>query len=522
MSDFVFRWHLAWTAGVVLAALVLWAAGLMTSSRAFGALVAGVAPAIIGLILWRAQDKLSQALVVVNWAIGGAVAAGLTGGTGGPLAVWCLAPLAAAVTYRRTRLIALGGALAMAAAACSAMSGVFLAPPALGPDLVHWLGFIGLLIVGAAFGAALVAYQGGEGLQRALAAQPQLLLALDSKGWVTGLVGHAPHGMSAEHLVGRSLLDLAQPDHWSAIERALEAARSTGAAEVGFAPAQDARAWGVLNLSRVDGSRLVGAVRDGRRQRVYEAELEHARDVAQAQNAGKSRFLANMSHELRTPLNAIMGFSDIMRQRLFGPMSERYGEYSELIYESGSHLLELINDILDMSKIEAERYELVRDEFDARDAIAGVLRLMRGQADRAGVNLRGVLAKEPLLAHADRRAIKQIVLNLISNALKFTLRGGSVTVSAQRVGDVLELVVADTGVGIGADDLARLGRPYEQAGAAEQRAGGTGLGLSLVRAFAELHGGEMAIESVLGEGASVTVRLPVMVAAPEPVPEPVR
>src|SRR5690606_2573675 len=146
-----------------------------------------------------------------------------------------------------------------------------------------------------------------------------------------------------------------------------------------------------------------------------------------------SRFLANMSHELRTPLNAIMGFSDIMRQRLFGPMSERYSEYSELIHESGSHLLELINDILDMSKIEADRYVLARDEFDARDAVAAVLRLMRGQAERAGIALRGDLARDPLAAFADRRAIKQIVLNLISNALKFTLRGGAVTVSAQRV-----------------------------------------------------------------------------------------
>ncbi len=522
MRTFALRWHLGWLAAVMLVVIALRAGGLLTSGRVLGALLAGAAPAIFGLVLWRAQDGFGRVLMVVNWAVGAAVAGVLTGGAGGPMAVWCLAPLAAAVALRRTRLIVLGAVLALAVAACTAAAGVLLSPPSLDPLVARWLGFAALIIVVAAFGAGLVALQGGEGLQRALAAQPQLLIALDAKGWVTGLAGHAPPGVAAAGLVGRSLLDIAAPDAWAALEKAIHAALSTGSAEAGFVPAGDRQGWSILNLRRVDGSRLVGAVRDGRDQRAREAALERAREAAEAQNAGKSRFLANMSHELRTPLNAIMGFSDIMRQRLFGPMPERYGEYSELIHESGSHLLELINDVLDMSKIEADRYELARDEFDARDAIAAVLRLMRGQADRAGVNLRGVLPKDPLQAYADRRAIKQIALNLISNALKFTLRGGSVTVSAQRLGEALELVVADTGVGIGADDLARLGRPYEQAGGAEQRAGGTGLGLSLVRAFAELHGGEMTIESALGEGTSVTVRLPVLMdAAPKtPAPKP--
>jgi cell cycle sensor histidine kinase DivJ len=135
---------------------------------------------------------------------------------------------------------------------------------------------------------------------------------------------------------------------------------------------------------------------------------------------------------------------------------------------------------------------------------------MRGQAERAGVTLRGVLPAEPLEADADRRAIKQIALNLVSNALKFTPRNGSVTLTAQASGDILEIVVADTGVGIAPDDLARLGRPFEQAGDADQKAAGAGLGLSLVRAFARLHGGEMQIESALGEGTTVTVRMPVL------------
>ena len=217
-----------------------------------------------------------------------------------------------------------------------------------------------------------------------------------------------------------------------------------------------------------------------------------------------------MSHELRTPLNAVIGFSDVMRTGLFGQLSPKYAEYAGMIHDAGGHLLELINDVLDISKIEAARYELNREQFDARDSISAALRLTRLQADEARVSLRGLLPAEPLAALADPRALRQIVLNLISNALKFTQSGGSVTVSAKGYGEDLEIVVSDTGVGIAEADLQRLGRPYEQAGDAAQKARGTGLGLSLVRAFAELHGGAMSIESRLGEGTSVTVRMPVL------------
>jgi cell cycle sensor histidine kinase DivJ len=237
----------------------------------------------------------------------------------------------------------------------------------------------------------------------------------------------------------------------------------------------------------------------------------------------KSRFLANMSHELRTPLNAIIGFSDIMRSRLFGPMEGRYAEYAALIHESGGHLLDLINDVLDMSKIEAERFSLSLEPFDAREAVAAALRLTRVQADTARIQLRGVLPPAPLDVNADRRALKQIVLNLVSNALKFTQPGGQVNVIARGQGQVLEIIVADTGVGISRADLERLGRPFEQAGGVEQRQLGTGLGLSLVRAFAELHGGTMTIKSILGEGTVVSIKLPVMevaqTGAAPPAPE---
>lgn len=321
----------------------------------------------------------------------------------------------------------------------------------------------------------------------------------------------AAFAVGALAALGSVLLPLPEPAAWTRPWLSL-LALATLAIAIGAALLQRQGEIVRASAGREAAERkLIEALQQKEVERLRLSDLEQALESAQAQNQGKSRFLANMSHELRTPLNAIMGFSDIMRQRLFGPVADRYAEYAELIHESGSHLLELINDVLDMSKIEAERFELAKESFDAREAISAVLRLMRGQADRAGVNLRAVLPRQPLEADADRRAVKQIAINLIANALKFTPRGGAVTVSLSGEGKMLELSVSDTGVGIAADDLERLGRPFEQAGDAGQRKAGAGLGLSLVRAFARLHGGDMMLESVVGSGTTVTVRIPVLI-----------
>jgi cell cycle sensor histidine kinase DivJ len=169
--------------------------------------------------------------------------------------------------------------------------------------------------------------------------------------------------------------------------------------------------------------RLIAQAFDGTPQFARESGLESARAEAEAQNAGKTRFLANMSHELRTPLNAVLGFSDIMRQRLFGPLPDRYADYADSIHEAGGHLLDLINDVLDVSKIEAERYELSIERFDAREAVSAAIALVRLSATDKGVELNGVLPVEPLMVEADQRALKQMTLNLLSNAIKFTPPG---------------------------------------------------------------------------------------------------
>ena len=253
---------------------------------------------------------------------------------------------------------------------------------------------------------------------------------------------------------------------------------------------------------------IVAVTRDISERKQQEGALVEARDAALAANRAKSRFLANMSHELRTPLNAIIGFSEVMTREMFGPVGPRYQEYSRLIHESGAHLLELINSVLDMSKIEAGKFELAEELFDLGDTAESAVRFLKIPAERAGVALKLDIAVSARLVFADRRAIKQILVNLLSNGVKYTPPGGTVSVTA-RAEKGIEIVVHDTGTGISKADLARLGQPFEQVENAEVRAKeGTGLGLALVKALAAMHGGEAALTSALGEGTTVTVRLP--------------
>ncbi len=244
-----------------------------------------------------------------------------------------------------------------------------------------------------------------------------------------------------------------------------------------------------------------------------EAQMEALRQkitVAAQDSTDKTHFFAGVSHELRTPLNAIIGFSDMMRSRLFGPLPGKYAEYADLIHESGQHMLDLIGDVLDLSKLEAGRYELNYDTFDAADVIRSSVKMIRPAADAAEVSLDVNLdLDQALLIQADRRAVRQILLNLLSNAVKFSDKGGHVDIDAQAIDGDLELSVADNGAGMSAEELARIGEPYVQGEAgklSEER--GSGLGLSLVQSLTELHGGKMDIRSVKWDGTRVKVILP--------------
>ena len=224
----------------------------------------------------------------------------------------------------------------------------------------------------------------------------------------------------------------------------------------------------------------------------------------------KTLFFSGVSHELRTPLNAIIGFSDMMRTRLFGPLPGKYAEYADLIHDSGQHMLDLIGDVLDMSKVEAGKYTLQYGAFDMADVVRSSIKMIRPSADAAEVMITvDMPAHQDIVIEADRKAVRQILLNLLSNAIKFTPKGGEVKVSIKALGDTLLLNVSDNGMGMSAAELETIGEPYQQASSANQiDARGSGLGLSLVKSLVDLHQGRFSIASQPDEGTSVDVYLP--------------
>jgi len=239
-------------------------------------------------------------------------------------------------------------------------------------------------------------------------------------------------------------------------------------------------------------------------------EIEMKGRELEIANRHKDEFLASMSHELRTPLNAIIGFSEVMLERLFGDLSDKQEEYLNDILSSGRHLLSLINDILDLAKIEAGRMELEATEFDLPQAIDNALVLVRERALRRGIVLEQTIDPRLGAIKGDERKIKQVLLNLLSNAVKFTPEGGRVDVRAVRADGMAEISVADTGVGIAPEDHETVFEEFRQVGSDYARKHeGTGLGLALARKFVELHGGTIRVESRLGEGATFTFAIPV-------------
>lgn len=240
-----------------------------------------------------------------------------------------------------------------------------------------------------------------------------------------------------------------------------------------------------------------------------EAELRSSRDAVAAAEAAlgaRTRFFAQTSHELRTPLNAIIGFADMMRNAVFGPLPDKYKEYADLIREGGRNLEIVVDDVLDLSKIEAGRYEIDPIDLSLSDVAEDAVRFLHDMAERKGVAL-WIESDEDVEAYADPKATRQIALNLISNALKFTPEGGEVRVSTVESSTGAVLAVSDTGSGMTPEELEGLSQAFRQ-GAAGKKQKGTGLGLSVVRAFIELHGGRLEFESAEGGGTTAAVYFP--------------
>jgi cell cycle sensor histidine kinase DivJ len=525
----VVAWHLAWS-GV----LVLYLLGLLfvpASLLGLLALVCMTVPGVCSIwLLSRDEDRFRQGLVWV-WAVMALIAVGITGGIAGPLATWVAMPMVAAIVLNRRALISLGAALSFMAALFAAI--ISFSQSVRVPDdqegfllsllsvfsTVIGLGVALLPALRARVERAADAEEARTRLLKAVTEQPYLIVSLDEVGRMQSAYGEAPPGLDLKQLMQHGLVAAVHAPDRPAVIAAIETALTQGRSEVGFTPHAAMDYYLHLALRRANDDKLYGVLSDGSLQHAREASLEAARAEAEQLNQGKSQFLASMSHELRTPLNAVIGFSDIMRLKLFGPLDGKYSEYAQLIWESGQHVLDMINDVLDMSKIEAQRYELALESFDLREPVSQALRLMRGAGHDKGVEIVSQMPHEALNVSADKRAVKQIALNLLSNAVKFTPRGGEVRLKMEAVEDGVELVITDTGIGIAPEDVSRLGQPYEQAGDADQKAMGTGLGLSIVKAMVKLHGGSVKIDSLLGEGTTVTVRLPVTAAVAEAEPQ---
>lgn len=304
--------------------------------------------------------------------------------------------------------------------------------------------------------------------------------------------------------------------------------------EIEFVSLSGRRFWGLLSATPIlmeDEPSLLSSIVDITQQKSREAQIAQATDqlraqaaetqllnrelqrqqqVAIAANRAKSDFLARMSHELRSPLNAILGFSEIIADDLFGAAgTQRYQNYAQNIHDAGAHLLALINDILDLSKVEAGRMELKTEPVDVKELVRSCLPLVAPLAERRGVQVTVDLGHHDLTIDADRLRLRQIVLNILTNAVKFTLAGGSVVATAEMQGDELVLDVADSGIGMSQEQLEVALQPFGQVVTESPYAQvGTGLGLPIVVSLVELHGGEFEIDSTPNVGTRVTVRLP--------------
>ncbi len=260
-----------------------------------------------------------------------------------------------------------------------------------------------------------------------------------------------------------------------------------------------------------DERMVVAVVRDATTRKLGEDQMRHAKEVAEEANRAKSEFLAHISHELRTPLNAVMGFAELFQSEAFGALgNEKYKEYATHIYGSGRHLLELINDILELSRAEAGKLTLAESDFEMPGVLVAALEMVRKDATEAGIELKTEIERTLPRLRGDERRIRQVAINLLSNAVKFTPKDGRITVCA----DLDEegghrLAVSDTGVGIAEDDIERALKPFVQVvSTLTRRYIGAGLGLPLSQRLVELHGGTLEIESALGAGTTVTARFP--------------
>ncbi|HWY62246.1 MAG TPA: ATP-binding protein [Rhizomicrobium sp.] len=460
----------------------------------------------------------------------------LTGGVVSPLVVWfALVPAEAALTGDRSQVVRAGFAAGVAFLVVAGMAAADVLPPSrltLPLWQVYAVSVLAALVQAVLVAVAAQDRQRASDLAAAEGAAMYRFLADNAMDLITrhssdGRIRFASPaalallGQPPSEIEGLAPAALVHPDDLAAIQAAFMDAGylgRAGSAEVRLKHPGKGYVWAEIRCrpaspNTIDGAApgdIVAVTRDISDRKRQERALIEARDAAESASRAKTAFLANMSHELRTPLNAIIGFSEVMTQEIFGPVgSPRYHEYVRLIHESGGHLLELINSVLDMSKIEAGKFDLYEELFDLEEVASLAGRFVAQAAERGGVTVKLALTPAAHKAFADKRAVKQMLINLLANGVKFTPRGGDVRIAARVGSGGLEIAVADSGTGIAKEDLEKLGRPFSQVEGAQTRTKeGTGLGLALVKSLVAMHGGEMILASMLGEGTTVTLRLP--------------
>jgi cell cycle sensor histidine kinase DivJ len=508
-----------------------------------------IAPILLSWFLSR-TGRYESAHVLSSLALAGLVMmiAIPTGGIESFASVWLVAvPIEASLSASR-RVVAFAAALALSCAVALIVMGTFdlLRPMQAGSasGVFTAFGIMSATIYAAAlaFGAESLSRTGvallnsEEDRYRLLARNMSDVISRHRRNGAVQFISPAAEallGTPVSRLLGHGLFDRVHVADRPAYLTALsDAARGGEARSVEFRLRRDTpRARGAADFIWVEmrcrpleqaaattasDCEVVAVMRDVTDRKIQEQALDLARTAAEQADASKSRFLATMSHELRTPLNAIIGFSEMIAQEdVLMIDAARRKEYAQLINDSGQHLLSVVNGILDMSKMESGNFEISPEPFAPRAALLNCCNLLALKARESGIDLVTRAGEDLQVITGDPRAFKQILLNLVSNAIKFTERGGTVTVSAGVEGPRLVVRVADNGVGISAEDLKRIGDPFFQAGKTYQRRHeGTGLGLSIVKSLVALHGGEMTVQSRIDEGTTVAVALPLAFTPP--------
>jgi cell cycle sensor histidine kinase DivJ len=494
------------------------------------------------LVVWYLSrtGNLERAHLISTGLLGALIAlvAGTSGGVASFAAPWlAVLPLEAALSAsRRVILASIAAAIALALGLwAGATFGWVPAALPVSPSL-HFLALLSAAFYVGAIALGMGAFaRSGERVKRAGEARYHLLaehmsdvITRHGRNGVVTFISPAAErlvGTPAAALLGHNLFERVHvADRPNFLAALIEASRgNTTSVEyrlrrgpldaMGIQPRETAFIWVESRchpLQGVESGEVVAVTRDVSRRKLDAEALEAARRDAERANEAKSRFLATVSHELRTPLNAIIGFSEMLtNEPPPGLDAERRADYARVIRDSGQHLLAVVNGILDVSRIEAGHFELNPEAFAVGPLVESCHEMMLLPAERAGLRFDVELPRDVPEVVADQLAVRQMLINLIANAIKFTPRGGSVTLAVRTAGSELLLSVSDTGIGIAESDLAQVGQPFFQARSSYDRPyDGTGLGLSVVKGLAQLHGGRLEITSRVGEGTRALVRLP--------------